>query len=182
MNLRNLLFLFFLILLMGCNRNDLQDELVAYDQQVVVDDVYNPHLNGKAVAKPLKIHHVKGTFSYMPGGECGDYFLFTTAGTGQATHFGKHSTISAYCVLYPGGPPVPGVERKGTITTANGDQIFIYQSALPEPGEDGYYNFFTTIDDGTGRFSGASGEYVFHVKPSLEDLTWEAYGEGYIIY
>jgi hypothetical protein len=72
-------------------------------------------------------------------------FSFEARGVGQGTHTGEfHSYLKGYMA------PAPNPRSEGTVTAANGDQLFI----KGEP--DGS----TSTTGGTGRFEGATGNVI----------------------
>ena len=77
-------------------------------------------------------------------------FKFVATGVGEQTQGGKfHSLLQGYQV--PGDPQITG-----TVTVANGDQLFV-KTELDES---------TTVTGGTGRFAGATGHLI---SPTVGD-------------
>ncbi|MCB9286408.1 MAG: hypothetical protein H6560_03750 [Lewinellaceae bacterium] len=190
MNFKELVLFIFSVLLLGCTKdNNLQEETaftneseMLYDalQSTPVDmrEVFeNPHLNGEAVERVLKIRRFSGTFAFLPDPDCAPYPQFVAEGTGFCTHMGKVSTFMAFC----GDPSNPITTPLGAITAANGDQAFTELTGAG-PAGDGDHIFNYIIYDGTGRFSGATGYYTFKGPVDMANLTFEGEGEGVIIY
>lgn len=105
--------------------------------------------------RDLKTNHVntavpfKGTFTIT-------FSNNTITGTGEGTHIGRFTIIA-----YHNDENFPFLTGTGTITAANGDQIFITRSGYIEDiGNDNIrVTFDNTITGGTGRFSGATGSF-----------------------
>lgn len=91
----------------------------------------------------------KGTFTVI-------FSSNTITGTGEGTHIGKFSIIA-----YHNDDNFPYLTGTGTITAANGDQLFIVRSGYVEDNGNGTISvtFDNTITGGTGRFSGATGSF-----------------------
>jgi len=81
----------------------------------------------------------------------------TITGTGEGTHIGRFTIIANH-----NDENYPYLTGTGTITAANGDQIFITRSGYIEDNGNGTISvtFDNTITRGTGRFSGATGSFT----------------------
>ena len=133
-----------------------------------------------ALAVPAAAQQVpfKGTFQ---GNDRVNPPTITTAATGVGTHFGQLSLINVLTFL------TSGPAGTGHWTAANGDSIdsiFVVVSATPG---DGVLNVteFHTITGGTGRFSGAQGNFIVyrtHILATPDGATHVTFGsfEGII--
>jgi hypothetical protein len=101
------------------------------------------------------------TFTVFVGGTCApNAFCASATGLGQATHMGKTTEAFVGSVVLPldqnGCAPESST---GTLTAANGDQVFVTsagtfcQSSLTNATDVGSW----TVTGGTGRFTGATG-------------------------
>ena len=85
-------------------------------------------------------------------------------GTGQLTHLGHSSMVSPHTTdVFTGETIGPQF-----FTAANGDQLSAQCEGSPLPQEDGTVvgSLDCKITGGTGRFEGASGDYVFFIVAS----------------
>jgi hypothetical protein len=100
-----------------------------------------------------------------------------STGTGTVAHFGQAVMVSPSCVnlsTYDIIGPVPF-----SLTAASGDVVsgFLTNFAYTEYG----FDMFVSIDEGTGRFEGATGELVFPTRSNFTG-SWTAAVEGWISY
>lgn len=149
--------------------------------------------DGGTVTVPMKID---ATMTWVvPGasaGDCpdlidpetGELFVAEGSGGGEGTHLGRfriteldHPTINLCSLLEdPPVPPRPAdVQRNGVfeLVAADGNSVSGSYSFLSLPPDRGGY-FTLVIEDGTGRFEGASGELNVNFeesgRPQSEDL------------
>ena len=105
-------------------------------------------------------------------------------GSGEVSHLGLTSMSASHCTPAWGAPIVGGVQ---TFVAANGDTLELTYTATVEPFEpvEGAVMIGpgdTIVTGGTGRFAGASGEFVammhgiLHFTAPME-LTWFLDGE-----
>jgi Cu/Zn superoxide dismutase len=137
----------------------------------------------KAVTRPFKAHDT-GTISivYEADNECYPNFSqiqFTGSGTG--THIGNHTGEWYVCMNQQGG--LEGAFN-GTMTAANGDQIFFSQ---PDPSvftidENGNVTGNFDIVGGTGKFENATGHFNTTGVDDFVNMTFDIYSDGYITY
>jgi hypothetical protein len=80
-------------------------------------------------------------------------------GTVNVTHLGR-SHYSNLVTCEPGGCFASGGSTVVTITAANGDMVFGIGAVAPMGG-----GTIVTLDGGTGRFAGATGNYVVGGPP-----------------
>jgi hypothetical protein len=87
--------------------------------------------------------------------------LVVSSGTGNATHLGRFEMTSPH-LTYLDTFAVDGMQ---TFTAANGDTLTATISGQFTPNMDGSLQatLAGTITGGTGRFSGATGRYDFHI-------------------
>jgi len=132
-----------------------------------------------ALAVPAAAQQVpfKGTFQ---GNDTINPPTITTAATGVGTHFGQLSLINVLTFL------TSGPAGTGHSTAANGDRIDSTFVVSATPG-DGVLNVteFHTITGGTGRFSGAQGNFTVyrtHILATPDGTTHVTFGsfEGII--
>jgi len=132
-----------------------------------------------ALAVPAAAQQVpfKGTFQ---GNDTINPPTITTAATGVGTHFGQLSLINVLTFL------TSGPAGTGHWTAANGDRIDSTFVVSATPG-DGVLNVteFHTITGGTGRFSGAQGNFTVyrtHILATPDGTTHVTFGsfEGII--
>ena len=102
-------------------------------------------------------------------------------GTGIVSHIGRYDVAITWCT---GGPGSPLDFLSGTITAANGDEIYFYSIHI-EPLVIDY-----KVDGGTGRFVDADGEFTltqteFNIESpegAPPSGTYANEGEGFIVY
>jgi hypothetical protein len=85
-------------------------------------------------------------------------------GTGQLTHLGRHFMTSPHTSDVFTGETI----GDQIFTAANGDQLTAFCAGFPTPQADGTVagSLDCDITGGTGRFAGASGDYVFFLVAS----------------
>ncbi len=113
--------------------------------------------------KQFKINKASGILeiNYSPENVCYPYFAQNrNYGTGTASHFGKITLESTYCVN-----PQGGFESawSGTITTANGDVIYYrndYPGSTSTLDENWNAHVEFNIVGGTGKYTGATGFFL----------------------
>ena len=125
-----------------------------------------------------------GTLSFLPPPEpCmynGGQRMVVVEGTGKMSHLGLFNVRLTFCQggefpnVYPVSLP------SGTVTAANGDQLFIYYSAPLGPDESGWQHYI--INGGTGRFEYACGYWDFCGGVDYATLTFTHEGRGEIRY
>lgn len=160
----------------GCsNENDFQTENI--------DD--GSSLLKSAVTKQFKITKASGAleFNYSPENVCYPYFAQNrNYGTGNASHFGKITIESSYCVNQQGGFESVWT---GTITTANGDVIYFKNE---DPANtctlDENWNAHVeyNIVGGTGKYEGATGFFYMNGIVNIPEKVWNVEGAGIINY
>lgn len=108
-------------------------------------------------------------------------------GTGHLTHLGLTTMTGSHCTPAWGADIVGGVQ---TFVAANGDRLEMTYTATVEPFEPVEGAVMkgpgdTVITGGTGRFAGATGEFIAYLRGILHftqpmELTWAINGEvGY---
>jgi hypothetical protein len=165
------------------------DEIIVVDEGKNIQSLKpNPHLNGVAVTRPMKVKG-SGILEYIyPWDECGMGNEFVEVfGTGKATHLGKFDHYLSYCRSIEEENPVTLVE--GYLMAANGDvlntHLRINDDGTTAEGEDeiGFYLIFD-FDGGTGRFEEAEGwvklYFIFDIdeRPTI----YSNFGEGELAY
>ena len=174
---RILLLVIFGLFFFGCT-----DDLTFSDNEMEVEKLSteNPHLNGEAVTKPLKVMASGYAVPDFTTGECGDYVFFNAFGEGNATHLGKFDVFLTYCFdlsTFQVVSPIDAVQ-----TAANGDQLYsVAYTAAPIPGTTIYVHEYEYYK-GTGRFEGVTGSSTLYVDFDLTTGEWTAEGEGEITY
>lgn len=143
----------------------------------------NASANNKTNPKerPLKLESA-GTFEpdfSLPG--CDGLLPLKIEGSGIASHIGVLDVAITWCT---GGIGTPDNFITGTITAANGDEIFFKSVGLFRPFEIDY-----EITGGSGRFTDAEGEFtltqtdfVNETPEGLPSGTYANEGAGYIVY
>lgn len=129
---------------------------------------------GHTVTVPFKARFYTDLAGLRPDPSCGDplegRFLNTQEGIGEATHLGRFSVRITFCVdatdllddgQLTAGESVPYDNGVGTLTAANGDELWIAVAGAVLPSDHPDYDFeFAdpfTFTGGTGRFQGAGG-------------------------
>ena len=135
---------------------------------------------GKKVKRPWKIESA-GTFAPDFSQDCGGLLPLRIEGSGNASHTGRFDVLITWCT---GGIGGPANFITGTITAANGDEIY-FESLEFRPFVVDY-----KVMGGTGRFKDADGLFTLTqtefnietpdgVPPSG---TYANEGGGHIIY
>ena len=93
--------------------------------------------------------------------------------TGQLSHFGRSAWYGSHCTTPDGGYFVDG---EATIVAANGDELWVTYTGdligdFVLPPAVYVYVQENIVVGGTGRFEGASGEFLMLVTVTVEDLT-----------
>ena len=145
------LFIPLLIILMvlpACEKENTFEDQVTLNEQVIFDDQV-------AEARNLNLRPFHATFtstvvSFQPNPEvCGEDSParnLIQSVSGKATHMGNISGSISSCVI----PKVIIFNAEITLVAANGDELFFERSG---PGA-------FEINDGTGRFAGATGSVI----------------------
>lgn len=124
---------------------------------LVIFTIINSGFSKEIISRSdIKINHVdktvpfKGMFTVSVNNN-------TITGTGEGTHIGRFTIIA-----YHNDENFPFLTGTGTITAANGDQLFITRSGYVEDIGNGNtrVTLANTITGGTGRFSGATGSFT----------------------
>jgi Cu/Zn superoxide dismutase len=138
----------------------------------------------KAVTKTFNTHST-GTMAivYSEVNECFPYFAQSQLpGSGTGMHIGNFNIENFVCVNNQGGFESAWT---GTMTAANGDQIYFYN---PDPSTgftlDEYGNATGEFDiiGGTGRFTNATGHFNTSGMLNFLNMTWDIASNGYITY
>jgi hypothetical protein len=188
MNFQKFFLLTVLVLLLGCNQDSFQEDIVMpTDQEIILSPLVSYHADaalhksytgGEAVARPFKVR-ASGIMEIGPNPEvCGPYFEVLISGNGVGTHLGNYSVTNTYCT--DGVDPVSPIT--GIATAANGDQIFVLVTDIWDNEEDGDRYISYIITGGTGIFTDATGNYILHGLVDYEELVWDLEGEGTISY
>jgi len=156
------------------------------------DDDFQTENNGdgssllkSAVTKQFKINNASGAleFSYSPENVCYPYFAQNrNYGTGTASHFGKITLESSYCVNQQGGFASAWT---GTITTANGDVIYFKNddpASTSTLDENWNAHVEYNIVGGTGKYKGATGFFYMNGIVNIPEQYWNVAGAGTINY
>ena len=137
-----------------------------------------------AVTRPFNAHST-GTIAivYGEGNACyPDFPQIQFIGSGNGTHIGNSADEFYVCLNAQGGLSGPFT---GTLTAANGDEIYFSQSDMSVfIFVDEYGNVTGEFDiiGGTGRFEGATGHINTSGVDDFVNLTFDIYSEGYITY
>lgn len=122
------------------------------------------------VQRPFKARSFEVVTSegVLPGSSC-PVFEVNSQGSGTGTHIGDFTVVRRHCFTPPDHPAFTGaVIHDGTweIIAANGDKLWGTYSGSLQPTEFGNQGPIrgiitspSTINGGTGRFTGAKGEY-----------------------
>jgi hypothetical protein len=160
----------------GCSKNnDFQNENIGDGSDLLKS----------AGPTQFKITKASGAleFNYSPENVCYPYFAQNrNFGTGTASHFGKITLESVYCVNQQGGFESAWT---GTITTANGDVIyFINEDPASTSTIDENWNAHVefNIVGGTGRYTGATGFFYMNGIVNIPQQFWNVEGAGTINY
>jgi hypothetical protein len=130
---------------------------------------------------------IVGGGAVVPDSTCPLGIRTVTWGSGELTHLGLATMSGSHCTPAFGAGIVGGVQ---TFEAANGDTLEMTYSATLAPFEPVEGAFMegpgqTTIVGGTGRFAGATGEFVAYMRGILHfmapmELAWSVSGEiGY---
>lgn len=166
-----------LLVFAGCSKNDdFQTENIDDDSLL---------LKSAVTTKQFKITKASGAleFNYSPANICYPYFAQNrNFGTGTASHLGKITLESAYCVNQQGGFESAWA---GTITTANGDVIY-FRNDDPEStctlDENWNAHVEFNIVGGTGRYAVATGFFYMNGIVNIPEKYWNVEGAGTINY
>jgi hypothetical protein len=209
MKLQYLFPLIFIVFLMGCINEELQNEFVQMKDNGQTELTQSPLIsynsyqekysivkesksNGNRVTKLLKIFSSTGTIEFVMPVECppGSAFEVLIQGEGNASHLGLYNNVITFCSSNMGEPLTPIL---GTMTAANGDEIYHQLIFAGVGGHNGIHMDYPfhqdyIIYDGTGRFEDATGditlfgEVVYPVPPANPIGTFNLTGEGTITY
>ena len=160
----------------GCsNDNDFQTEDIGAGSDLLKS----------AGPTQFKINKASGglEFNYSSENACYPYFAQNrNYGTGTASHFGKITLESSYCVNQQGGFESAWT---GTITTANGDVIY-FKNEDPAStctlDENWNAHVEYNIVGGTGRYAGATGFFYMNGIVNIPAQYWNVEGAGTITY
>jgi len=132
--------------------------------------------SGEAVTKTIKFFKVTGPFEFdfnVDG--CAPSPYLTLYGVGNASHIGHYTVENHGC--YDGESPV-----FGTLTAANGDEIYSYVASAVQDPDSGVWDYHFVVYDGTGQFDGVYGDIYLLGTIDFENWTWTMFGEGEITY
>jgi len=122
-------------------------------------------------------------FSYSSENACYPYFAQNrNYGSGTASHFGKITLESAYCVNQQGGFESAW---SGTITTANSDVIYFKNedpASTSTLDENWNAHVEFNIVGGTGGYTGATGFFYMNGIVNIPEKYWNVEGAGTINY
>ena len=148
------------------------------------EDIGDDSLSLKsAETKQFTINKAFGVleFNYSPENVCYPYFAQNrNYGTGTASHFGKITLESSYCVNQQGGFESAW---SGTITTANGDVIYFKNedpASTSTLDENWNAHVEYNIVGGTGRYAGATGFFYMNGIVNIPEKYWNVEGAGTI--
>lgn len=166
-----------ILLLASCSKdNDLQTNEIGDDANLLKS----------AEIKQFKIISASGVLAFGPSAMCTNSVQNRNSGTGTASHFGKFTIESAYCVneALPGGF---GSAWSGKITTANGDVIYFKnddpaKKCTLDPTNNWKAHVEYNIVGGTGKYEGAKGFLYMDGSVNVPNLEWEVVGGGTINY
>ena len=106
-------------------------------------------------------------------------FFVDIIGTGYATGLGKHTVNISYCSF-------DGLNSNdiiyGLLTFNNGDKIYSELIYATSPDENGNWQQYWKIYDGTGRFYNVVGLIGLKIVGDFTHLTWINSGHGILIY
>ena len=132
--------------------------------------------SGKAVTKTIKFFEITGPFKFdFTVDGCAPSPYLTLNGEGNASHIGHYTVENHGC--YDGESPM-----LGTLTAANGDEIYTYVASAVQDENTGIWNYHFVVYDGTGQFVGVYGDIYLLGTIDFENWTWTMYGEGEITY
>jgi hypothetical protein len=165
-----------IIVFAGCSKNnDFQTEDIGDASSMLKS----------AATTQFTINKASGAleFNYGPENVCYPYFAQNrNYGTGTASHFGKITLESTYCVNQQGGFESVWT---GTITTANGDVIY-FKNEDPAStctlDENWNAHVEYNIVGGTGRYAGATGFFYMNGVVNIPEKFWNVEGAGTINY
>jgi hypothetical protein len=108
-----------------------------------------------------------------------DFANGLVTGTGTGSHIGRFTSVAMDDLSN-----FPEITSTGTFTAANGDEISFTQNGTAQDLGNGilHGDFNATITGGTGRFAGATGNFVNHVFVNENLATGSAEFEGTISY
>lgn len=141
-----------------------------------------PTASAGSADRPLK-GWIVGGGTAVPDASCPLGIRTVMWGSGEVTHLGRTTMTGTHCT--PSGLDIVGGVQ--TFVAANGDTLemtytatvapfeFVEGALMEGPGQ-------TPIVGGTGRFAGASGEFVAYMRGILHftapmELTWTLDGE-----
>jgi len=136
------------------------------------------------VTRPFKAHST-GTIAivYSEENECyPEYAQTQFIGSGNGTHIGNSADEFYVCSNAQGGLSGPFY---GTLTAANGDEIYFSQSDMSVfifIDEYGNVTGEFDITGGTGRFEGATGHIDTYGVDDFVNMIYDIYMEGTITY
>ncbi len=166
------------IFMASCNEDLFTEDLDSQSKLNLLEKTSDPFLNGKAITRDLKINSSIGTTTMSQSEDCINSYLVTIEGTGQATFMGNYKLYMTMCVDAEGNAVS---ECLGTITAANGDKYYT-RLIKTVHGENDYFEGTFLITGGTGKFTGASGEFITIGKFLVQYPTgyFDVVGEGWI--
>ena len=140
----------------------------------------------RIVERPFKVRG-SGTFELTNGVDSCPGFPLQIAlnGCGNATHVGRYTVDLTWCFNPGSETQPPSLYIFGTLTAANGDEIYM-ETTGQGVGENGeVYETFSFIG-GTGRFQDVSGSFDLYTTTVFGENcfcgTYSNFGEGSISY
>jgi hypothetical protein len=150
-------------------------------------EVEEPAAAQGPVERPFGMRTHEVVVSEAPGGEC-PFVQTVVEGTGTASHLGKLTITRTHCFTPENNPPIH--DGSWEAVAANGDRVWgsYFGSLVPTEFDDqgnpilGEITSPYTLDGGTGRFEGASGEGITVADYDLVTNEGDFLSEGWIWY
>ena len=143
-----------------------------------VDANLKYELNTKSSERPFKVKG-QGTFVLATNNtQCDLPFQINLEGNGNSTHLGLFQTSIYWCTDFAGQEYL-----SGTITAANGDELYFESVFFGEDENGGFGDY--VFEGGTGRFVDSYGELRLYTTTIFETNTsgtYSNYGEGFLQY
>jgi hypothetical protein len=178
MKTHQFLFLALVVFLAAC-----QEDVLFNDSSPDGESKNTGGIKSKAPSAPvtMTIRFIKssGTMAFVyPSDDCPGNMKFLITGEGVASHLGHFAVENRACMSLSGIFLSP---ITGTLTSANGDQIFtmVLNNYI---GSDGLEYYEYTVLNGTGRFEGVTGHIIMYGETDMLNMTWDLKGEGTITY
>jgi hypothetical protein len=172
------LLLVLIIFLAGCQEDDLFDNSSSPGELKNTGGIKS-RTPSAPVSMTVRFIKSSGTMAFVyPSDDCSGNMQFLVQGDGVASHLGHFTVENRACMSLAGDFLSP---TTGTLTAANGDQIFTIMVNY-YIGSDGLEYYEYDLQNGTGRFEGVTGNITMYGKIDMVNMTWNLAGEGTIVY